>query len=209
MPLPCQCPLKEALKKDDYDEVVYYIGRGANSKRLDPFGFTFLSTMAERGNYNAMRALLDSKVDVDIPNSDKSTPLFSAVLSNDVKAIALLASRGADVNATGIQKMTALHQAAAAGTKASARALIKLGAKRHAKDSSGYTPFDLTNSPLTPIYKKMRGTPEYVDIQKLLQDGCPGGRAPALLAEAATATAGRPESKDRKGDKKAEDGKGN
>lgn len=209
MPLPCQCPLKEALKKDDYDEVVYYIGRGANSKRLDPFGFTFLSTMAERGNYNAMRALLDSKVDVDIPNSDKSTPLFSAVLSNDVKAIALLASRGADVNATGIQKMTALHQAAAAGTKASARALIKLGAKRDAKDSSGYTPFDLTNSPLTPIYKKMRGTSEYVGIQKLLQDGCPGGRAPALLAEAAASTAGRPESKDQKGDKKAEDGKGN
>lgn len=209
IPLPCQCPLKEALKKDDYDEVMYYISRGAKSKRLDPFGFTFLSTMAERGNCNAMRALLDSRVDVDIPNSDKTTALFSAALANDVKAIALLASRGADVNVTGIQNTTALHQAAAAGTKASIRALIKLGAKRHAKDSSGYTPFDLTNSQHTSVYKKMRGTSEYVEIQKLLQEGCPSGRVPALLAEVAAATAGRPENKVQKGDKKAEDGKGN
>jgi hypothetical protein len=68
------------------------------------------------------------------PTLSADTPMFQAVR--------LLLDHGADVNATGANGSTLLHQSVNRGP-AFVRLLIEHGAKLDAKDSSGRTPLDV------------------------------------------------------------------
>jgi uncharacterized protein len=72
-------------------------------------------------------------------------PLAAAAARGDVKAVATLLTRGADVNATRVDGTTALHAAAHADRLDIAEALLKAGAKPNAADRYGVTPIYLAS----------------------------------------------------------------
>jgi hypothetical protein len=98
------------------------------------------------------------------------------------QAVRLLLDRGADINATGTNRATLLHQSIDRGA-AFVRLLVERGAKLDLKDASGRTPLDIALG-VPPAAdsagrggRGARGGP-----------GGPGGPGPAAPIDAATIT---------------------
>ncbi|KAL4801707.1 ankyrin repeat-containing domain protein [Aspergillus unguis] len=66
----------------------------------------------EKGHVRVMEILLDNKVNVDIPGSDKRTPLICAAAVGELSATKLLLKRKASTRCVDDAGMTALHWAA-------------------------------------------------------------------------------------------------
>ncbi|MCP5236837.1 MAG: ankyrin repeat domain-containing protein [Zoogloeaceae bacterium] len=69
-----------------------------------------------------------------------NTPLHIAARWNDPELVALLASAGAEINASGEEGTTPLHAAAENGALEAAVRLLDLGADPSALDDHGMTP---------------------------------------------------------------------
>jgi hypothetical protein len=99
-----------------------------------------------------MQALLDHGADPSLALANRTTTLAVALtgrgsrpLTPDTpmfQAVRLLLERGADVNATGANGATLLHQSLDRG-EAFVRLLVERGAKLDIKDGSGRTPLDI------------------------------------------------------------------
>ncbi|MBT5533613.1 acyltransferase family protein, partial [Candidatus Poribacteria bacterium] len=95
---------------------------------------------AQRGDVDAVEALLDAGTDVDGRHPESGgTPLAIAALFDQTDVVALLLRRGADVDARGGDGATALHAAAFFGRAGAAELLIEAGADLEARNGSGST----------------------------------------------------------------------
>lgn len=97
---------------------------------------TALSEAARNGDADAMKALLDSGVNVEmLINGYADTALICAARNGRTGIVQLLLERGAKVNAGNHPyMMTALHGAAEKGHVATVKVLLEFGANRKARD---------------------------------------------------------------------------
>jgi ankyrin repeat protein len=96
-----------------------------------------LVAAARRGDHEAVRALLRTHVDVNVPEADGTTALHWAVRSNDGETIAALIQAGADVKAANRYGLRPLTLAAENGAAATIDALLKAGADPNAATDAG------------------------------------------------------------------------
>lgn len=94
------------------------------------------------GNLNKIRDLIANSSNVnDIILPPKWTPILIAVESNQLEVVRLLLSNGALVNATNINKQTALHIAVIKNAISIAQLLIEdVNIEINAKDKRNFTP---------------------------------------------------------------------
>jgi uncharacterized protein len=95
---------------------------------------------ARNQDQQAVRALLNQKVDVNARSSDGSTALLWLAHWNDLDTANLLLAAGADANATNDFRMTPLSQACTNGNAQFVRLLLKSGANSNAAVATGETP---------------------------------------------------------------------
>jgi uncharacterized protein len=125
-------------------------------------GATPLLLASAAGNTGAIRALAAAGADLKIGTKENTTPLMVAAgvgLFEDRKeepqkaateAVKLLVELGADVNAAGEHRWTALHGAAYTGANATIQFLVAHGAKMDVMDSFGQTPLSIAEAVVTP-----------------------------------------------------------
>ena len=92
------------------------------------------------GNTQAVRALLQKRVDVNAADADGTTALHWAVRGNDADTVRALLSAGADANAANTYAMTPLILAATNGNAAITQALLDAKADPNRPASRGQTP---------------------------------------------------------------------
>src|ERR1700694_4627070 len=97
---------------------------------------------ARQGDREAVRSLLNSRANVDVPGADGMTALIWAAYRNDVQMADLLLRAGADLKAANEYGATALYAAAANADSAMAAKLLAAGADADADAHllSGETP---------------------------------------------------------------------
>src|SRR5688572_11029647 len=83
------------------------------------------------------------RVAIDSHDSDGDTPLHVMTWRNDLEAVDLLVSAGADVNAVGDMGETPLHVAISRQNLAIAKALLKAGARDGIRSEFGSTPREM------------------------------------------------------------------
>lgn len=110
-------------------------------------GRTLLHLAAGHSCMAVVRLLLGMGVDPDITDTGGHTPLYrvaSASREEDgAEIVADLVRAGATVDhCGGVNRSTALHEAARYGRRRIAEALLAAGASRTAKDKKGLTPLD-------------------------------------------------------------------
>ncbi|MQM10872.1 hypothetical protein Taro_043766 [Colocasia esculenta] len=98
---------------------------------------------AREGEANALLALIDNGVSVNLRDGEGRTPLHWAVDRGHLDVVEMLIRREADVNAKDGEGQTPLHYAVLCERDAIAELLVKHGADRDAKDNEGHTPHDL------------------------------------------------------------------
>ena len=107
-------------------------------------GWTPLHYAAFADNVPAAAALIEAGAEVDAraKNKFENTPLQVSLLTSSREVARLLISKGARVNATQAEGITALHEAASSGDVEIVRMLLDAGADPLARSSFG-TPLDL------------------------------------------------------------------
>ena len=124
-------------------------------------GATPLMRSAKALDIDIMKALLDHGANPSLALANRTTTLAVALTGRGSRtltpdtpmylAVRLLLDRGADVNATGANGATLLHQSLDRG-EAFVRLLVEKGAKLDIKDATGRTPIDIALgvAPATP-----------------------------------------------------------
>src|SRR4051794_504999 len=87
---------------------------------------------ARRGDSDALRRLLRTKVDVNAAEADGATALHWVTYHDDVQGAAELVRAGADVNAANDLGVTALWNACLNGSSGMVRLLLQAGARPNA-----------------------------------------------------------------------------
>ena len=95
---------------------------------------------AKRQDKATLRALLNRRADVNVPQADGATALHWAAYWDDLEAVTLLIDAGAQVNASNDLRVTPLSLACANGSASLVRTLLKAGANPNSIPSSGETP---------------------------------------------------------------------
>ena len=127
-------------------------GGGGGVAMVDNFGATCLHYGATRGEWRAMRAVLDASPSrqaaqaVAARDNDGRTALHWAAANGKEEAVRLLLSRGADVHAKDEHGRAALHSAARAGSVGVVRVLVAGGASLNAAGEDGKTPLALARA---------------------------------------------------------------
>src|SRR5438477_356047 len=98
-----------------------------------------LASAAKQGDRAAVRSLLDSHANVNVPEADGTTALIWAAYRNDVEMADLLVRAGADVKAANEYGVSALYAAAASTDAAMTEKLLAAGADPNARLLSGET----------------------------------------------------------------------
>jgi ankyrin repeat protein len=103
-----------------------------------------IAAAAERGDKEAVRALLGQAADVNGSQGDGMTALHWAATHGDAELTAMLVYAGANLRATTrLGGYTALHLAGQAGSAAVIKTLVAAGANVNAPTSTGATPLML------------------------------------------------------------------
>jgi len=111
---------------------------------LSAAGDTRIADAAERGDREAVRALLKQKVDVNAAQGDGSTALHWAAYKDDADMAKLLLASGANVKAaTRIGGLTPLFMASKNGNASIIEALLTAGADANSVNEHGTTPLML------------------------------------------------------------------
>ncbi len=95
---------------------------------------------AGKGDSRKAKAAIAAGANVDVQDSDGSTALIYAAVTNDVGLANLLLSKGAKVDLKDKQGATALHVAVDRNSQAVAQALVAKGADVNAKEGNGRAP---------------------------------------------------------------------
>ncbi len=111
---------------------VFLLGAGGNRPAL--------VDAAKSGDRDAVRALLQKKVDVNVTEADGSTALLWASYRDDAESADLLLRAGAKVNAANDLGATPLWAASQNGSSAMVRRLLAAGADPNAALLAGETP---------------------------------------------------------------------
>ena len=140
--------LKDALDKKDTVTAERLIKDGADINKPDENNTTFLMNSCRWGDDALVHFLLWHGAHPDNPRSPKGrTPLMIACAYYSGKTICgMLIEKGADVNATANDGITALMLAASNAKLDVVQLLLKKGAKPNAKDTNGKTALDYANN---------------------------------------------------------------
>ena len=103
-------------------------------------GVTPLMAAAGRANVEAVRILIDHKVDVNARNEAGGTALMMGAASGSSQVVRMLLENGADVNLRTKKNESALADAATAGVEESVKLLLDRGAEVNVQDIRGYSP---------------------------------------------------------------------
>jgi ankyrin repeat protein len=133
--------LMNAAAAGDEDVVRLLLARGAAVNARASIGWTPLALAATSGHAAVVRLLLGHGADPNRADVYGWTALMRAVEQNrPAAARALLGAPAVNVNARDEHGGTALHHAAALGSKEIAGMLLEHGADRRARDRDGRTP---------------------------------------------------------------------
>ena len=161
--------LYRAIHAGDLDQIKRHLYWGTDVNQPDPAGDYPLHVAARRGRVVIARELIQAGADVDVTNQVGRTPLYVALAAGktqlaqvlfgaegtetpqelldalvregvtDRDSLALLVSRGADINALGADGRAPLHIAAEQGEHLLAKRLIDEGADVNLPDAEGRT----------------------------------------------------------------------
>lgn len=123
------------------DESIHYIDKTGKSiwkwkKKVSPE----LMQAAEKGNTEAVKVLIEEKVDVNATDKNGMTALMWAAAKGHLATAELLITKGADINVSDNDGSTPLRYAAANDRTEIAKILIEKGVDMNAKDNKGVTP---------------------------------------------------------------------
>jgi ankyrin repeat protein len=136
-------PLTQAAARNDVAALRNLLGNG---HKADAGGdsWTPLIWAARSGSVDAMKVLLDSGADINLPGSSgdhwDATPLQHAILARQPAAVRLLLERGADLKRGAGGNLTPLFLAAGDTDPAILKLLLAKGADPTVEDESGATP---------------------------------------------------------------------
>ena len=140
MPWSGTTPLMWAARAGQAKTVQHLLAKGARKNTRDKRSFTALHYAASSGEVNTARVLLDAGCETDAKGRFASTPLIEASQAGHGPMIALLFSRGADVNAVHTrEKLSALYEAAHKGHTRAVGALLQAKADAKRKTGEGST----------------------------------------------------------------------
>ena len=126
---------------DRDDQLKDLLRRGLDPNQKSPNQQTSLTMAARENSWRAFDALLaSSKIDVNLSNSYKETPLMYTALVGDLPRTQVLLSKGAMVNQSG---WSALHYAAIKGHAKIVALLLSKGALVNEPSPDGDTPLIL------------------------------------------------------------------
>ncbi len=135
-----------SLAEDRRAEVMrLLVSRGADLK-LRMRDATVLHLLARGSHLDAMGAVIELGLPVDVRTSAGLTPLHSAVQGDEYRSIPYLVSKGADVNAGSNDGTTPLMKAAGLGYPKSVSELLKCKARLDLKNKAGKTALDIARS---------------------------------------------------------------
>ena len=107
------------------------------------YGVTPLGRVAEVGNINLVKLMLDKGCDIDKTDKYGNSPLHSAARWGHKNMVKLLVDEGAEVNLADATGRTPLHMAAMTGVKNTVQILLISGAQLNKTDHNGHTPLDV------------------------------------------------------------------
>jgi ankyrin repeat protein len=134
----------KALSKNSEEEVLKLLDVPFDFNSRIRRGRALLHIAVARGYEKVVRRLLDKKVDVDIKDQSKITPLHLAAVSSNPseEIVTALLRAGADVNAKDKRGMSSLHKAAMnkVDTTVIMTKLLESGCDVNLRDSAELTP---------------------------------------------------------------------
>lgn len=136
-------PLFHAVQRCEIDEVKKVLSGGYDVNTKDRWGRTPLHVAAyTMGSAPIVTLLANQGADVNTPSTmHKSiTPLHVAAICGNANVVAILLSRGANVNPIDAHGLTPLHNASAEGHAEVVRLLLSKGADLQKKEEDGATP---------------------------------------------------------------------
>jgi ankyrin repeat protein len=147
----------ESVVTEEIENLRFYIMDGADPDLRNKGGLTLLHLAAKEGRTEAARLLLDMGADADAKTETTGhTALHYAAHTKNPGMIALLAARGATVDAEDQFKWTPLHMAAEHGVPEAAEALLEAGADPAKRNERGQTPYEIAKHKFetlkTPAY---------------------------------------------------------
>ncbi len=141
--------------------VTYLIANGANTNAQDLLGETPLHRAVKTHQADLLKVLLKS-ARLDMKNKQGVTPLFLAVMLNDMLAATLLLEAGADVDTQNSQQQSVFALAKAKNNKKIVRLLTKFGADAATNDHK-----KMINSRLNNLRKQLT-QPQYKGWSELM-----------------------------------------
>lgn len=136
-------PLMFAATENNPEAVRTLLKAGAEVDRLDIGGLSALHKAAQKGSADATKALLEGGADASLQTPERVGsvyPLQWAASAESMSAMEVLLAHGAPVNAQDGRGFSALHVAAAKGSKACISLLLEKGADAAIKNKEGLTP---------------------------------------------------------------------
>jgi ankyrin repeat protein len=150
--LPVRADLYDAVRYENVERVSTYLAADTNAANsVAEKQCTMLHFAAGHSSSNGIRILkmlLAKGAKVDAKNHIRQTPLFWAVISDNVEGTKILLEHGANVNARQDGGGTPLHSAALNGYCEVARVLIQNHADVKAKNDEGRTPLAMAKQGL-------------------------------------------------------------
>ncbi|OAA71386.1 Ankyrin repeat-containing domain protein [Cordyceps fumosorosea ARSEF 2679] len=134
--------LEEAALYGDPEQVLRFIGRGADVSAVDASrdDLTPLHLAVESANQPSVKALIDAGANPSAQNRRGVAPLHTASANGHFAIAKLLIDAGADVNVRNQDGGTPLHATALNWQPKIAKLLVDAGADVHARDGAGRSP---------------------------------------------------------------------
>ncbi len=173
---PKATPLFYAVLRNKVDNAEFLINNGANiyQKIFEPKeeygnqGSIFFDIL-RYSNIDILNLIKDKKIDYNILDSDKNTPLFYACARRDIESVKFLVSKGAKINIFNKFGITPLHMAVSKPDYEISKYLIDNGADVNAIKSKGKSPLhSAVINIVGSVYFHEKDETQVLEIVKLL-----------------------------------------
>ncbi|KAK2793569.1 hypothetical protein FQN52_001155 [Onygenales sp. PD_12] len=136
-----ECPLSQAIERDDLSAALYYLSRKSVLKEKDAMNKSALSLAAGRGWYVVVKDLLDRGAILEEKDKNDRSAISYAAESGDINTFNYLLDQGAFPNFADLEHRTPLSYAAANGHVDVARKLLSdRRVEPDSKDNGDQTP---------------------------------------------------------------------